>query len=95
MDDLPPRPVRPRATQTQGPWRQVSPPPARQPSHPIGAATGFLLAGVWAIFFTRWFALSGAILWIVGGLGFVLVSLGLIFAGMSVDALLDRRHPRG
>lgn len=86
MDEYPPRPLRQRQ-----PQRPAS--PEQNPSNPIGGMLGCLAAGAWCLLFAWFLKPTGGMLWVVGGLGFVLVTLGLILAGVSVgEALTGRRH---
>lgn len=89
MDEQPPRPLVTRAT------RAHRPPAPKQSSSPVGRMIGCLAAGAWSLFFARWFDLSGGFLWIVASLGFVLIVLGFILAGVSINYWLERRQRHG
>lgn len=88
MDEYPPRPLRSRQPQRPAP-------PEQKPGNPLGGMIGCLVAGAWCLFFAYWFKLNGAFLLIVGGLGFVLITLGLVLAGVTVGEALSGGKRRG
>jgi hypothetical protein len=99
-EDEQPRPLRMRATRARyGDWRPRPAPPVQKASSPIGAMIGCLVAGAWCLIFFWWFQLTGAFLWIVAGLGFVLCTLGMVLGGLVIGEALEqrsaRRPPRG
>jgi len=93
-DERPPRPPIPRthATRAQQVCRVAPQPAPKSSSSTLSASIGCLAAGGWALFFVRWFPLTGPFAIAATGLGFVLVCLGLLLLGSGLAEFFGRRR---
>lgn len=90
-DERPPRQIGPRATREM---RRLAP-QDQKPGNPIDGMLGCLMAGAWCFAFVYWLRLSGIVLLLVCGLGFILMTFGLILLGLSIGEALGGRHRHG
>lgn len=95
MDSQPPRHIGSMSPKATREARRLALPPEQKPGNPLGGMIGCLVAGAWCLFFAYWFKLDGAFLFIVGGLGFALITLGLVLTGVTVGEALTGRRRHG